>query len=232
MKNHKWEGKSNKERCFYICFLVHSPVWCMNHGNTTGTEKLRGSCMLRLITSLFLTTSDNLPFHLYVGLLVFPSLLSAQIFSGFNEFHWSSFVGMITFMLINKLCVAASASGTFAFVRQLSLIGKWRIFLFTWKSNILNHFRIWFIKDSNTNTKRNTGSLHHYAFASSLDKSPWNGDGRVISSYQCSLHGRTLRTCLRRFVAVNCVAYWPFNFKKWMHFIVMLMKFPRATTYM
>lgn len=56
------------------------------------------------ILSWVLTTSDNLPFHLYVGLLVFPPLLSAQIFSGFNEFHWSSFVGMIRFMLINYVC--------------------------------------------------------------------------------------------------------------------------------
>lgn len=104
MKNHKWEGKSDKKGVFTYIFLstVLRDAW------TKATQQKLRSWEVHVcrgwILSLVLTPTDNLPFHLYVGLLVFPSLLSMQIFSGFNEFHWSSFVGMIRFLLINYVC--------------------------------------------------------------------------------------------------------------------------------
>lgn len=79
-------------------------VWCVMHEPWQHNRSWEVHVCWGWILSLVLTPTDNLPFHLYVGLLVFPSFWSAQIFSGFNEFHWSSFVGMIRFLLINYVC--------------------------------------------------------------------------------------------------------------------------------
>lgn len=99
----RWE-KVIKKGVFTYVFL--STVLC--DAWTMATQQKLRSWEVHVcrgwILSLVLTPTDNLPFHLYVGLLAFPSLWSAQIFSGFNEFHWSSFVGMIRFLLINYVC--------------------------------------------------------------------------------------------------------------------------------